>query len=206
MELGAIVAAALLLATPSVWADGSAPPAAFAPVMLHPVPARVQNQCELMRARASFAFPCPTRLPQPTIPARPGVPLPRLHAERYIYRDLGGKVYKLDIGYGAPTERRSWHNRPCCFLHFELLRRPASPVGVPSGARPAVLGGRHGLFKPSYSLTTTCGAGDRHLYWCNHVAFLWREHGQDWVATLHQFGPKETRKLLGRLIGTLRFG
>ena len=188
------------------------PPAAFAPVRLHPIPARVLTQCRLMATRAGFPYLCPARLPQPTVPPRPGIPLPRLHAERSIYQDLGGTMYSLSFSYGAPYEPRSathwkqhlWRNRPCCFLHFEVRRRPDTSVAVPSGAYSATLGGRRGLFKPAYGHGLACGAGLRGIYWCNHVAFLWRERGVPWAATLHYFGRGETRKLLGLLIRQLR--
>ncbi len=207
MPLVALVAVALALR------PLAAPPAqAFAPVRLHPAPARVGVQCHLLAARSRRPFLCPARLPRATIPFRPGEPLARLHAQRFVCRDLGGLAFKLDLGYGAPWEPDSgpdwrshlWQNRPCCFLHFEVLRRPHSRRGVPSDARPATLGGRRGLFKPAYGYGLGCGAGDRHLYWCNHVAFLWREHGADWVATLHFFAPGATRALLARLVRTLR--
>ena len=200
--------AVAVLAASGVWAAGAGgPPAgAVAPVKLHRVPVWVENQCRLMRGRVGFAFPCPRRLPLATLPPRSGLALPRLHAQRAVYRDMGGTVYKLDFSYGAPFERRHWRNRPCCFLHFEVLRRPATAISVPSGARPAVLGGRRGLFKPAYGYGIACGAGDRGLFWCNHVAFLWRERGQNWVATLHYFAPGESRALLGRLVSELRFG
>lgn len=202
--LAALAATALAASSPAGARVAEPPAEAFASTRLRPIPERVLTQCRLMQAQVSFPFLCPRRLPRATIPPRPGLPLPRLGAERQVYRDLGGVVSKIDFHYGAPYPRRHWRNRPCCFLHFELLRRPPGPQAVPSGAYPAVLGGRQGLLKPAYDYDLACGPGDRHLYWCNHVAFLWRERGVDWVATLHYFGPKETRRLLARLVSELR--
>ena len=108
--------------------------------------------------------------------------------------------------YGAPWENdvtQLWRNRPCCFLHFDLYRRLSGPPLVPGGARPAVVGGKHGLLAPAYGLGMACGGGNRGIYFCNHVRFAWREAGKWYVATLHTFG-RGTRPLLGRLIRELR--
>jgi hypothetical protein len=56
--------------------------------------------------------------------------------------------------------------------------------------------------KPASGYGRIC-PGDGYLCWSNHAAFLWREHGVSYVATLHNFGP-ETTRLLGRLVAGLR--
>ena len=212
VALAVVMLAALTALAASAGAHGDPPPpAAFAPVRLHPIPLRALTQCRQMASRAGFPYLCPLRLPRATVPIRPGVALPRLYAERSIYQDMGGTMYWLSFSYGAPWEPNSpahwkqhlWRNRPCCFLHFEVRRRPDTSIAVPSGAYPATLAGRRGLFKPAYSHNLAC-SGDGYKYWCNHVAFLWRERGVPWVATLHYFGPRETRRLLARLIRELR--
>jgi hypothetical protein len=173
------------------------------PVQFFPTPARVLVRCRRSQARVSFPVLCPRRLPRPFI-GWPGSKAPRVTA----YLLAGG----VGIAYGGPWEPDSgpdwrlhlWRNRPCCFLHFEVFRRSASARSIPDGARPATLGGRHGLLKDATSWGLASPSGD-YLYWPNHTRFLWRERGVDYVASLHRFGSlRETRTLLGRLIGELR--
>ena len=123
-----------------------------------------------------------------------------------------GTAAGVDFSYGAPWEPGSgpdwrlhlWRNRPCCFLHFEIFRRPSGRRNTPAGALPASLGGRRGLLKDGTSWGLGSSTGD-DMYFANHTRFLWREHGVDYVATLHRFGSKqETRALLARLIRELR--
>jgi YVTN family beta-propeller protein len=105
------------------------------------------------------------------------------------------------MGYGAPWESESpsqptphlWRNRPCCFLHFVIQRARPAP-----GARPAVLGGKSGRLLPA------SGSFNSGPYFVNHVRFFFRERGVSYVATLHNFGNRETTALLGRLIAQLR--
>jgi YVTN family beta-propeller protein len=116
-----------------------------------------------------------------------------------------GPIAGVDIGYSAPWEGRGWRahrwrNRPCCFLHFNVFRRVQGRRGIPKRARPARLGSKHGLLAPARE-----GAYyGSELYSANHVRFLWRERGVNWVATLHTFGEKPTERLLDRLIASLR--
>lgn len=198
------------------------PPArALRPPQLLPTPAGVIAQCRRAQARSSHTLICPLRLPRPFV--RWAGKLPRLTAyvlpapgsawssrsdPRYRNRRAGG----LSIGYGGPWEPDSgpdwrmhlWRNRPCCFLHFEIFWRRTGRRQVPAGARRAELAGRRGLLKDATSYGLASRTGD-YLYWPNHTRFIWREHGIDYVATLHRFGTKvETRALLGRLIRELR--
>jgi hypothetical protein len=49
-----------------------------------------------------------------------------------------------------------------------------------------------------------CGAGYAGVYFCNHVRFRWKQ-GRTWyVATLHNFGNRQTMALLDRIIRELR--
>jgi hypothetical protein len=189
---------------------------------LFSTPTRVVTQCRQAQNRASFPILCPLRLPRAFIgrlrdepPAISATKLPAANASwksrsdpRYRRRSFGG----VSIGYGVPWEPDSgpdwrlhlWRNRPCCFLHFDVFRRAEGRAQIPAGARPATLGGRHGLLKDA----TTYGLASRendYLYFANHTRFLWREHGVPYVATLHRFGTRrETRDLLDRLIRELR--
>ena len=185
-------------------APDPAPARVFGRVRLFPTPVRVLTQCRLKQAQTAFPILCPARLPRPFLSWPPGEPLPAVHAERIP----GG----LTIGYGGPWEPDSgpdwrlhlWRNRPCCFLHFELFRRAPGRRNMPAGARSASLGGRHGLLKYATSYGPIGASGD-YMYWPNHVRFLWRENGVDYVASLHRFGTNaETHALLGRLIRGLR--
>jgi hypothetical protein len=199
-----------------------APAEALAPVRLLPTPPRVLTQCRRAQARSPLAILCPIRLPRPSIgwprndhvPKLAAQPLPGPNAvwrsrsdPRYRKREAGG----VTIAYGAPWEPDSgpdwrlhlWRNRPCCFLHVEVFRRPEGRQQIPAGARPAILGGHRGLLKDA----TSYGLGSRndYLYFPNHTRFLWRENGVAYVATLHRFGTtQETRALLARLIRELR--
>lgn len=185
---------------------------------LFPVPARILYQCRRAQARSSSPILCPRRLPRPFVKSRlrlsayvlpaPGAAWSSRSDPRYRHRAAGG----LTFGYGAPWEPDSgpdwrshlWRNRPCCFLHFEVFRRAGGARQIPAGARPATMGGRHGLLKDATSWGLASPAGD-YLYWPNHTRFLWRENGVDYVATLHRFGStRETRALLARLMRELR--
>jgi hypothetical protein len=197
------------------------PPAkALSPPKLLPTPRRVIAECRRAQGRSPFPILCPLRLPRPLVAWRGDVP--RLVAAmlpapgtvwssrsdpRYLHRRAGG----VTIGYGGPWEPDSgpdwrehlWRNRPCCFLHFEIFWRRAGRRQIPSGARPATLGDRRGLLKAASSYGLASPTGD-YMYFPNHTRFLWREHGVDYVATLHRFGKTaETRALLGRLIREL---
>jgi hypothetical protein len=199
------------------------PPArALRPPRLYLAPAGVVAQCRRAQARSPFTLLCPRRLPRPFV-RWASAKLPRLTAyvlpapgaawssrsdPRYRNHRAGG----LTIGYGGPWEPDSgpdwrvhlWRNRPCCFLHFEIFWRRAGKRQIPAGARPAELGGRRGLLKDASSYGLASPTGD-YMYWPNHTRFLWREHGVDYVASLHRFGSlRETRALLSRLIRELR--
>jgi hypothetical protein len=140
-------------------------------------------------------------------------PLPRLRVERIwgwpFHRSKGPTG--LSFRYGTPVEptphwpawrRNVWRNRPCCFLHFDVLWTPDRPDAIPPGARPAVVGGKRGLLKPAGSYSMSNGPGNEDIYFGNHWRFTWLEGRVRFVATLHTFGPG-TRRLLGRLVGEL---
>jgi hypothetical protein len=180
---------------------------AFGPVRLHPITTRVHTQCQLIKVIGL----CPRRLPRPTIPFMASGALPPLGAEHFRYRDAGGNVVQFTYHYGAPWEPDSgpdwrqhlWRNRPCCFLHFDLYRRLTGPRHIRPGSRPATLGGKRGLVADAAGYSMACGAGSRGIYFCNHTAFAWRERGTWYIATLHYFGTRQTRVLLGRIIREL---
>jgi hypothetical protein len=202
-------------------APDDSPARALRPARLLKSPKGVIAQCRHAQARSPFPILCPRRLPRPFVGWR-GYKPPRLTAlalpalgsawssrsdPRYIHRHLAG----VTIGYGAPWEPDSgpdwrvhlWRNRPCCFLHFEIFWRRGGRSEIPASARPAALGGRHGLLKDASSYGLASASND-YLYFSNHTRFLWRERGVSYVATLHHFGTKaETRALLGRLIREL---
>lgn len=180
-----------------------APPLAFARVRLMPVPARVALRCRLIQTLARVPLLCPTLLPRATI-GYPGLPPPALSVQA-ISDSFRWKIAGVDIGYSAPWEGRGWRphrwrNRPCCFLHFNVFRRASGKRAVPKRARPATVGGKHGLLVPARE----GGYYGSELYSANHVRFLWRAAGANWVATLHTFGESATEQLLGRLIASLR--
>lgn len=205
-----ILAVASALALWSAAADAAKDPpvsSAFAPVRLHATTTRVQTQCLLIKAIGL----CPRRLPRPTIPFMGRGTLPPLGAEHFRYRDGGGEVVQFTYHYGAPWEPDSgpdwrqhlWRNRPCCFLHFDLYRRLNGPRHIRPGSRPATLGGKRGLLADAAGYRTACGVGSRGIYFCNHTAFAWRERGTWYIATLHYFGKRQTRLLLGRILREL---
>jgi YVTN family beta-propeller protein len=180
-------------------------PAAFEPVRLLPTPTSVASDCRRVQARARGTVMCPRVLPRAILR---DLGLPPAVVRTFSTGWGGGPPTGLDIAYGGPWEpgnpgwqRHLWRNRPCCFLHFEVYQRPHGPRSIPSTARPATLGKRRGLLKPAAGYGRNC-RGDSYLYWCNHVAFLWREAGTSYVATLHTFGPG-TVHLLGRLVASL---
>jgi YVTN family beta-propeller protein len=181
-----------------------APPLAFVPVRLVPVSAHVVARCRRIQAQAKEPLLCPTQLPGATAGSIPGPP-PRTLAVTPMGDDFRSRIAGVDIGYGAPWEgpgwtAHRWRNRPCCFFHFDVFRRAPGSQAIPPGARPATLGGKHGLLVAAHE-GAFYGSG---LYWANHVRFLFRDHRTNWVATLHTFGETATERLLGRLIAGLR--
>jgi hypothetical protein len=194
---------------------------ALRPPQLFPAPTRIAAECRRAQSRSPYPILCPARLPRPFVSWRgheprlsasmlpaPGATWSSKSDPRYRHRRAGG----VTIGYGGPWEPDSgpdwrvhlWRNRPCCFLHFEIFWRRPGRIGIPAGARRAELGGRRGLLEDASSYGLASATGD-YLYFPNHTRFLWRQHGVDYVASLHRFGSQaETRALLGRLIRELR--
>jgi YVTN family beta-propeller protein len=200
----AVLLSSLAASNAAVDRSDPAPPLAFAPVRMLPVSARVVARCRSIQTLAGERLLCPTLLPHATAGGIPDVP-PRALSVTPIGDFFRRRVAGIDIAYGAPWEGRGWRahrwrNRPCCFFHFDLFRRAPGRAATPKGARPATLGGKHGLLVRAHE-GAYYGNG---LYWANHVRFLWHEHGTNWVATLHTFGEAATERLLGRLIATLR--
>lgn len=176
---------------------------AFAPVRLMPIPARIASRCRQIQRRARLPLLCPTRLPRAIAAGIPTMPPPRL-VVKPTGDFFGRRIAGVNIGYGAPWESSGWRahrwrNRPCCFLHFEVFRRAHAQAAISPGARPARLGGKIGLLVEARE-----GSYYGGLYWANHVRFLWREQGIDYVANLHSFGEQDTERLLGQLVASLR--
>jgi hypothetical protein len=126
-----------------------APPLAFAPVRLKPVSARLVARCRAIQAQARRPLLCPSVRPRATAAGIPGLP-PRAVAVTPIGDFVRGRIAGVDIGYGAPWEGACWtahrcRNRPCCFLHFDVFRRPPGSRAIPPRARLAALGGWRGL-------------------------------------------------------------
>ncbi len=187
-----------------------APPAAFGPIRLFPLPPRVARRCQLAR-RIPL---CPRRLPRAWLAgwrAPRGTSPPPLTANSYgPFQDGNARLVELSFVYSAPWEPDSgsgwrnhvWRNRPCCFLHFELYRALSGRPPMPRTVMRATLGGHRGLLAPAAGYGLGCGSGNESFF-CNHWRFFWRQWGSWYVATLHHFGP-ETPKLLSRLIAELR--
>jgi hypothetical protein len=158
---------------------------------------------------SSHPILCPTALPRPWIGFPPGRP-PPTHLRTQLLQ-LGGKPFGVDLAYGAPIEpasgspgwvkRHIWLNRPCCTLHFDVLRVPPSLSALPSGTRPATLGGRCGLLLDAVGYAFGRRSG---VYWPNHTWFFWRQNGVRYAASVHYFGRQATRSLLGQIIRTLK--
>jgi len=199
----------------------SPPASAYGPVKLYPIPARVAWQCRRVQRRSPFRILCPARLPRPMIGASAGAAPPKLLAQVLPYelatwRNRAQRRRALPAGvsfvYGGPWGPDSgpdwrthvWRNRPCCFLHFDVFRRPPGRQFIPSGARPAVVGGKLGLLKEAGGYGMISGSGNADLYFGNHDRFLWREGGELYVASLHYFGRRDTLALLNRLVRELR--
>jgi hypothetical protein len=187
-----------------------APPAAFAPLRLQ----SVQRWAKL-RCRWSGVGLCPTALPRPILgpvlsTGSNGHP-PPLQVQSRTYVDHGGRFAWISFSYGAPWEPDSgpgwqqhlWRNRPCCFLHFEVYRRLSGRPIIPENGRPTTLSGKRGYLAQPASSGTFCGNGNRGVYWCNHLRFVWKQDNSWYAASLHWFG-RGTRGLLADLVRTLR--
>jgi hypothetical protein len=172
-------------------------------VPLHPLPVRGVELCRQMQTAVRFPVLCPARIPLPTGAHRPPFHVDVLGSPRHP--DLL-TPFGIELGYNAPIEPQSgpgWRkqvarNRPCCFLHFTIFRRLGARL--PPHLKLARLGGKRGQIRyaTGYGLSGTVA-----YFWSNHTWFFWREHGVDYAASLHYFGPGITR-LLGRLILQLR--
>jgi hypothetical protein len=182
---------------------------AFAPVRFDPLPTQALVQCHLARQVGV----CPRRLPRATVAYRSGASPPKLVAERFRAGINGGALEAgISFTYGAPWEpdsgadwrQHAWRNRPCCFLHFDLWHSVRGVPTFPETARPAFLGGHHGDLAPASGAGMACGAGYAGVYFCNHVRFRWKQGGTWYVATLHNFGNRQTTALLDRIIRELR--
>ena len=203
-----VAAVAVVAATPPEGrADHDPPPEeAFARIRLVPLHPAGRSLCTRVQARTSIPILCPVRLPRATTgwADRPPPKLVLSAFENWPGRRSTG----ISFSYGAPWEPGSgrdwrhhlWRNRPCCFLHFDVLTRPWTKAAVPAGAREAVVGGKRGFLKHA---TTWGMGGEDYLYFPNHARFVWRDRRIAHVATLHYFG-RGTRTLLGRLIRELR--
>ena len=173
-------------------------------VPLYSLPQRGVELCQKLQAGVHFPVLCPARI---SLPSGPGHRPP-------FHVDLLGNPHHpewqtpfgIELGYSAPVEPQSgpdWRrqvvrNRPCCFLHFTIFRR-RGPL-LPPHLKPAHLGGKRGriLYATGYGLQGTVA-----YFWSNHTWFFWHEHGVEYTASLHYFGPGTTR-LLGRLLQQLR--
>ncbi len=207
----ALLLAVTALAGPPVAVAAPAdapPPGVLRPAPLVPLAPQTVAKCRRFARAAHVALLCPRRLPRSWV-GPPGFPPPRLTADRVLARGVGQRpTIGVDFHYGFAWEpshgpgwrRHLWRNRPCCFLHFEVYRRPDRRP-VPWRARPAVLGGRPGLLLAArgYGISAPGHRG----YWANHHTFFWRERRTNYVASLHLFGPG-TRALLDRLVAELR--
>src|SRR3989440_3582243 len=174
---------------------------------LWPLPERARQQCARLQAHVRFVVLCPRRVPRPTRGWKRGDPPPPLSSDIFgsPQHPQLRTPYGLEYGYSAPVEPESgrdwkglvWHNRPCCFLHFVVF---VPHLPIPSGLVPVRLGGKRG--QALYA--RGCGLhGSQGLYWASHTWFFWRQHGTQYAASLHYFGPGTTA-LLARLIRELR--
>lgn len=200
------VAAAAVLCLPLAAGAAAPPPDAFRPIALSPLPAQAVRQCQAIQRVAAFTVLCPAQLPRAWI-ASPQGKLPRLRAHRGIDPN-GSAVAGVYFDYGAPWEPDSrnwrahvWADRPCCFLHFEVFRRPAGARWIPDGATQTTIAGRHGLLARAHGYGQ--GSGRAALYSGNHDRFLFTAYGTPYVASLHYFGARDTFELLSRLVAQL---
>jgi hypothetical protein len=206
-----MIGAALLAAPPAVAGPAEppqdGPPAAYAPIDLHPLPPQAVVQCRLAQATTRHPILCPRSLPRATLVLN-GAQVAAPIAERVLVPGRGRKrpAAGLSFSYGFHIEPESgpdwrsrlWQNRPCCFLHVELYRRFPG-IGIPPpGARLATLGGRRGIYWPAVSWGMAC-RGNGGVF-CNHAAFLFWHANRRYLITIHHFARGETRALLDRIV------
>jgi len=181
-------------------------------VKWEPTPASIVRVCRAAQARSSYPVLCPTVLPEAILGSRPGDPPPPTGAAPIpgVHGDAG-----VDIGYSAPTEAGTphwkahlWRNRPCCFLHLQVVRAAEVPVQT---ARRVVGGvsGRLALATGGYESRAFSGLGA----FGNHVLFYFRRHGVSYLVSLHaayrdghprEYDNAATVRLLGVLVRHLR--
>lgn len=200
---GAVLLVLLTMLAAAGAADARLASAPSSSPRLLAVPRAIDAMCETTARHYGIKVLCPTVLPRASVGWPRGLPPPELHATLYGTKKL---FAGLSFGYGAPWEpglspgykQNAWRNRPCCFLHFDLVRanpRYWGPGGVrPQHATRVRLGGRVGWLRP---------ADGRGELFGNHLRFYFRVSGVMWAATLHSFGNGTTR-LLASLVKHVR--
>jgi hypothetical protein len=171
-------------------------------------------KCDRAQKQSQYVILCPRALPRPWLGWPAGKP-PATSLRTEIFRD-GKSAFGMEFAYGAPVEPASgtpdwvkthlWLNRPCCSVHFVVFHLGRGLPPVPAAAAPARLGGKRGrlLDALGYAPFASGAARSRVFLWANHTWFFWQEHHQTYTASLHYFGRRPTRMLLGRLIRALR--
>ena len=204
-RLGALAFAVLASAT----ILGKSPTGMASPTRLYPLPASGRAVCRAAQEQTRHVVLCPRRLPRPTRGWPIRSKLPSLRGE--VLRN-GREILGVELAYGAPVEPASgparwvedhlWLNRPCCALHFVVLRvTPAT--GRRLRAIRLRLGGRRGLLAEAAGYAPYGRSGPTGIYWRNHTWFFWREREQTYGASVHYFGRRPTRNLLDRLMREL---
>jgi YVTN family beta-propeller protein len=158
-------------------------------IELHPLPARVVDECRATQEEARVPVLCPTRLPRPSRSLAGDSALPPSSITAFPWGETG-----IDISYSAEAGRPKL-DHPDRFLHLQVIEQDQR---LPPGARPAKLGGKSGALAPA----TSRGYASEP-YFGNHLRFFWTEDGVQYAATLHNFWPR-TRALLDWLVAHLR--
>lgn len=151
-------------------------------IPLRPLPVSARRACLRAQTKTSFPVLCPSALPG----APSGGPPLRVYAD--VRR---GHFYSIVFSYGIPGRSALGASVP--FLHFDVNRQNSIEGGgpPPRRARPAEIGGRHGLL---------LAADGRGGWFGNHLRFFWSDaQGHRYVITLHDVGP-ETQPLLAELV------
>lgn len=202
------LAVAMLVNLNSGRASAKAPsPAARRPVVMMPLPARLLTRC---RSASVLRPTCPRLIPKVSglVGSGPTVQYPKTS---------GFTVF--DLEHGAPSEKRTWLNRPPRVLHLTLVagRRPGNLFGgmpYPGTRTTATLrngqttrtrrrsllygprrwGGHRGalFLAPSYPYGGQIGG---------HLNFWWRSGGNGYVVSIHAWEPlTETARVLRRIV------
>ncbi len=160
-------------------------------------PSARDSNAHACRHTCGWSCSPPQRVPRPTRGWRSSDPAAPVTSDIFGSPERPGCV--LRTGWSTATQRRSSRNRagtgdswsgttgPAASC-ISLSSCPTSRSRPGSCACDSAARGQ-ALYARGYGLH-----GSQGLYWANHTWFFWRQHGTQYAASLHYFGPGTTAR------------